>query len=217
MGDSISKASDAELIVLANNFLAVLTNDPATYNVTTGQLATLQAEISNFDGDLNAHVAAHVAALATTQTKDARRISLEAMLRGHKGAAKTFGATEAELTALGIISVSQASPESGTVPAGSVNTGVRLQHTISFADAASGSNKRKPRGVVGCEIWVKIDGVPPTDEKECTFLALDTKSPYVADFNGSVAGKMAHYMLRWSFKDGSKGGWGETVSATITG
>ena len=69
---------------------------------------------------------------------------------------------------------------------------------------------------VGCEIWVKVDGPPPTSEKDCTFLSLDTKSPYVADFEATEANKTAHYMLRWQLRDGSKGTFGETVSATIT-
>jgi len=217
MADSITKASDAELLVLAENLHAVLSANAATYGVTPLQLTELQSETGFFDNKLVTHVATQTAALAATQDKAAGRISLEAKMRSFKSAAKLFGASEAEITALGIISASQAAPENATVPSGSVDTSVRLKHTISFADAASGSNKRKPRGAVGCEIWVKIDGVAPTDEKECTFMALDTKSPYVADFNGSQAGKMAHYLLRWSFKDGSKGGWGETVSATITG
>jgi hypothetical protein len=70
--------------------------------------------------------------------------------------------------------------------------------------------------VIGCEIWVKIDGPPPGDEKECTFLALDTATPYVAEYTPEQAGKTAHYLLRWQLRDGSRTAFGETVSATIT-
>ena len=57
----------------------------------------------------------------------------------------------------------------------------------------------------------------PVDPSECTFLALDTASPYVATYAGTDANKMAHYMLRWVTKGGDKGPWSETVSATIGG
>lgn len=47
------------------------------------------------------------------------------------------------------------------------------------------------------------------------FLALDTKTPYLADWTGADTGKVAHYMLRWVNTRGEKGPWSETVSAPI--
>jgi hypothetical protein len=99
-----------------------------------------------------------------------------------------------------------------------VDTSERLRHTIHFTDEASPPNsKKKPVGVIGCEIFIKIDGAPPADEKECDFLSLNTQTPYVAEFEGDQAGKIAHYLMRWRTKDGSSSAWGDTVSATITG
>lgn len=69
---------------------------------------------------------------------------------------------------------------------------------------------------MGAAIFVKIGGPPPTDEKQCTFLIVDSSAPYVAEYAGADDGKMAHYMLCWRMRDGSKGAWGKTVSATIT-
>lgn len=69
---------------------------------------------------------------------------------------------------------------------------------------------------MGAEIWVKIDGSPPGDEKECTFLTLDAFTPYLAKYGPENAGKTAHYMLRWRMRDGAVSAWGETVSSTIT-
>ena len=70
---------------------------------------------------------------------------------------------------------------------------------------------------LGADIYVKLDGPPPTDASQCTFLTTDSKTPYMAEYDGSDAGKMAHYMLRWRMRDGTTGAWGETVSAPITG
>lgn len=83
--------------------------------------------------------------------------------------------------------------------------------------ASSPDNKRRQRGTIGAEIFVKIDGPPPTDVKECTYLTTDSATPYVVDYPGSEAGIMAHYMLRWAMRDGSTRAWSETISATITG
>jgi hypothetical protein len=104
-----------------------------------------------------------------------------------------------------------------TRPVGMVSTAQRLRHEIRFVDEATPTRKAKPDGVMGCEIWVKVGTTPPADPAECTFLALDTASPYTAEYPGADAGKTAYYLLRWVTTRGEKGPWSETVAATITG
>ncbi len=53
------------------------------------------------------------------------------------------------------------------------------------------------------------------DSSELTFLAVDTRAPYLSEYPGGDGGKMAHYMLRWINTRGETGPWSETVSATI--
>lgn len=116
--------------------------------------------------------------------------------------------------ALGIPTASPESltPSASTVPVATVDTSKRLQHTIHYLDAAAGGNKKRPRGVDGCEIWVKIGAELPGSEKDCMFLALDRSTPYLVEYDAVDAGKTAHSMLRWQLADGSKSAWGETVS-----
>ncbi len=56
---------------------------------------------------------------------------------------------------------------------------------------------------------------PPVDPSELTFLAVDTRTPYTTDFDGSDGGKQAHYMLRWVNTRGETGPWSETATAMI--
>ena len=72
---------------------------------------------------------------------------------------------------------------------------------------------------MGCEIWVKVAATadpPPADPNELSFVAMDTASGYIVEYEGADGGKMAHYMLRWVKRGGLKGPWSETISATIT-
>jgi hypothetical protein len=78
------------------------------------------------------------------------------------------------------------------------------------------TSRAKPGGALGCEIWVKVDGPPPTDPSELKYLATDTRSPYLAEYDGAQAAKIAYYMLRWASTRGEQGPWSQTVSATIT-
>ena len=83
------------------------------------------------------------------------------------------------------------------------------------ADEATPTRTAKPDGVRGAQIWVKIGDPAPLDPSELTFLATDTRTPYVATFDGADANKVAHYMLRWENTRGETGPWSETASATI--
>jgi hypothetical protein len=56
---------------------------------------------------------------------------------------------------------------------------------------------------------------PPTGPSEPSFLSVDTRTAYVADYPGEDGGKTAHYMLRWVSTSGEKGPWSETASATV--
>ena len=106
-------------------------------------------------------------------------------------------------------------PVPTTRPVGQVDTGERLQHTISFRDEA-GAGKAKPAGVRGCQIWARIGGTtPPVSASELTYIATDTKTPYVLHFDGADGGKNVYYWLRWENTRGETGPWSEAVMATI--
>lgn len=217
MADSLQGLSDSGLIDVAEQVIAAMTPDPTEYGSTAAVVTQLTTDTNTFSTDLGAHVAAQAAAKSATSTKEASRDVVEAAIRSIRNIAKAHGTKQAQMDALGIPASSGAAPSNATVPAGAVDTSERLRHTLSWTDAASLDNRRKPRGVMGCEIWLKLDGPPPTDEKECTFLTLDAFTPYLAEYTGTDAGKMAHYLLRWRMRDGSVSAWGETISATITG
>ncbi len=87
--------------------------------------------------------------------------------------------------------------------------------TIIFERGEDGRRKANAAGVIGAEIWVKIDGPLPVDPSELTFLAVDTRTPYTLDFDGPDGGKNAHYMLRCLNTKGEKGPWSETATATV--
>lgn len=216
--DSIASLSDSALIDVAEQAFNVMDANLANYpGVTQQQVDDLKTLNNAFIASLTDHVAKQAAAKAATQAKDADRGKDEAQLRLLRNIAKANGTSEANMAALGIPTGSSNAPSTATFPAGSVNTSERLRHTLDWRDNATPDNRKKPRGAMGCEIWVKIDGPPPGNEKDCTFLTLDAFTPYLAEYDAVDAGKMAHYMLRWRMRDGSVGAWGETISATITG
>lgn len=218
MAVRINNLSDAELIDVATQTAAAMEATPGNYvGVSVFQVNQLKTARDTFSTDLTAHVSAQAAARAQTQTKNTSRAELEQILRTLRNLAIANGASEAAIASLGIPAGAGDVPTNATRPVGTIDTSQRLQHTIRFADEAAPDKRRRPRGTMGCEIWLKLDGAPPIDETECRFLAIDGSTPYLREYAGADAGKMAHYLLRWRFTDGSLSAWGETVSATVTG
>ena len=218
MATSIQNASDSEFLDIMDQVKAELAANPANFpSVTVAMKTALDNARDGFGDGLTAHQAAQADAKAKRLSKDALRDVGEAIVRDIRNVSKAGGVTEAHLAALGIPASSEKAPSSATVPSVKVDTSARMRHTLEWRDSATPENKRKPKGAMGAEIWVKIDGTPPGNEKDCTFLTLDAFTPYLAEYDAADAGKTAHYMLRWHMRDGTNGAWGETVSATITG
>ena len=189
---------------------------PVDYHVTAAQVAPLTTARDNFDAALTEHADAQANAKMKTTGKNDTRAALEEIMRSLRNMAKAAGTTEAAMNNLGLPAGSSAAPTNATTPIASVDTSERLRHTISWSDVNANGNKKRPRGTMGAEIWVKVDGPAPGSEKDCTFLTLDSATPYVAEFDAADGGKTAHYMIRWRMQDGSVGAWGETISATVT-
>ncbi len=211
--DGAFDAWQVNFVTYASANAAALGLDPLV------DIPPLTAAQATWATDLPANTAAQAAAQAARQAKDAARGTFEGVIRPLVARLQASPEVDdAERQALGItvrdtIPTPVGPPE--TRPVASVDTSQRLQHTISFADETTPTSTAKPAGVRGAQIWVKIGDPPPTDPSELTFLATDTRTPYLATFEGADANKVAHYMLRWESTRGETGPWSETASATI--
>lgn len=102
-----------------------------------------------------------------------------------------------------------------TRPLATVDIRDRRPHKISFVDETNPNRRTKPKGVLGCEIWVKIGDAPPASSDDLEFIGLDTVTFYTAKFEAEDGNKIAYYMLRWSNLGGETRPWSQTVSALI--
>jgi hypothetical protein len=50
-----------------------------------------------------------------------------------------------------------------------------------------------------------------------SFVALDTRTPYVVHFDGADGGKVVTYWLRWVSTRDDRGPWSAAVAATVPG
>jgi hypothetical protein len=162
--------------------------------------------------------AAVAAAKAAKQAKDdARRAYVNAIRPLVRRLQASPAVTDAERASLGITvpNTSGSIPAPTTRPLVAVDCGQRLQHTLRFVDEATPTRRAKPAGVLGCEIWNKVGATGPVGEGDLRFVAVDTASPYVLNFESEDGGKTAYYWTRWVSPTGERGPWSEQASATI--
>lgn len=211
--------TDGDFQTWQANFITYANAHLAGLGILAGDMAPITAAQTTWNSAYTAHSAAQASAKSASQAKDAARLNFEIALRALVVRLQASPAVDnAERAALGITvrdTTKTAVSVPTTRPIAKVDTSQRLRHVIAFMNEATPTSKAKPAGVMGAEIWVKCGDPAPTDPSQCVFLALDTRTPYTADFPGTDAGKVAHYMLRWVNTRGEKGPWSETVSATI--
>jgi hypothetical protein len=188
--------------------------------LTPAEASALQTDLNNFESALDAWDAVNAEYDAKSEAKDTEREKSLTRGRQQRKQTRAKGDISNESLASGGLSayddVRTASASPSSVPFALVDFG-KLRHTIRFRDKDTPDTDKKPDGMLGAEIWLKIGGEPPVDNKECQYLATDTATPYVYAFDGADASKTAWYLLRWVSKNGDKGDWSEAVSATING
>lgn len=214
-------SADALFFNWVKLFVEYINLNFAALGLTAAQNTTLQTLFSAFLDDYPAHIAAQANASSLAKKKDSSRSALEVFIRELVALIQpNSSVTNEQRAALGITipkTTKTPSPVPATRPMAYVDNKNRLEHTIHFFDESTPKSKAKPDGVRACEIRMKIGGAPPVDSSELTYLASDTRSPYIVHFNGEDAGKMAHYMLRWLNTRNEPGPWSETISVTISG
>ena len=212
--------SDADIFPWLQNFTSYANQNKVPLGLVQADVTPLQIAMDRWVDAIEAHTSAQAAAQSARQAKDAERDTIENLVRPLVNKIQaTPGVTDTQRSSLGITvrsTTRTAVAAPTTRPVATVDTSHRLRHTIAFVDELTPTTRAKPDGVSGCEIWVKV-GTAPTDPSELSYLAMDTRSPYVAEYDGADAGKIAHYMLRWVNTRGERGPWSQTVSGTITG
>jgi len=220
MTTNLSKLSDRGLLAELRVYNNACLTSPAAYGLTAAEATALQNDLNNFETTLDEWDTANAAADAKLEAKNAARGQSLDRGRGQRRITRARTDITNELLASAGLApydeIKTPSDSPSSVPFALVDFG-KLRHTINFRDKDTPDSDKKPDGMLGAEIWLKIDGDAPVDNTGCQYLATDTATPYVYTFGGANAGKTAWYLLRWVSKNGDKGDWSEAVAATING
>jgi len=183
--------------------------------------AEMNLEGAAWDTEYPAHLAAQAAATGAKQTKDNRRGTYSQPIRRlAQRFEESSAVSDTELAAMSLTIrdlVPSPIPDPTSRPVGQANTSQRLEIKLTYTDEATPTSKAKPFGVVGCNIFMKLGGPPPTDLSQCEFIGFSTRTPFTEEFDGTQANQTAHFILQWVGTRGGLGPISETVSATVPG
>ena len=214
--------NDAEFNVWQDNLAKEFTTGSTTWGIPEEDIAALVAVQTNWNTCYARANNKNNRTSADVQAKDDARAIYEKKLRSFiaQWLTNNTKVLDSDRERMGITVKSgtrTAVPKPITVPVGNVDFSVRLQHTIHFNDESTPKSKAKPEGVHGCEIWMKLGGEVPKNASELTFVATDTRTPFVKTFEGTDAGKTVYYWLRWVNTRGEQGPWSKAINAMVVG
>ena len=86
---------------------------------------------------------------------------------------------------------------------------------LFFADSTTPDKRAKPAGVHGCDIREQTGGTAPTDPEAMAQVAIETRTPYRADYEITDIGKTVYFALRWLSTRGDPGPWSAFFSAVV--
>lgn len=218
--NELGALSDRELLAVARQYEAQLGVSAASLGFTPAEELAIKLQNDQFESALDDWDAAQAVFDSKKEAKNDRRKATLAELRDQRNRIyANKNVSDAVLASYNLPprdTVKTDAPAPSSAPFGLIDYG-KLKHTIHFRDAAAPDRKAKPAGMQGCEIWHFIGTAAPLSEKDFSYLATDTNSPYEVTYEMEDAGKKVFYLLRWLSKSGERGEWSETLEATING
>lgn len=213
-------AADPAFANWIDNFSALITADPATYGLLSGDATAIAAVTATWDAAYALVTSPMTKTANTVGAKNNARVSALATVRPYaQTISLNAGVTSAAKIALGV-NPRQSTPTPITAPTTNpvltIANGATLQHYVRYRDStASPSVKSKPYGVVSIQIYAQLSATVITNPALITFSSNTTKSPFIQTWPGGTSGQTAYYAARWVTQKGLVGPWSPIVSAAV--
>jgi hypothetical protein len=205
----------------------------AAYFIEQGLDESMILELQLALGGWNASYAQQLAALAAargaTQAKVGGRERLETVARKVSGFIQAYPATTDAVRAnLGITVRGTGERGAGfgirdsafgvRAPRIAAEQAARLTHRLRFVPAEGTEGIKKPRGVIGAELYVALappHAPPPEQESDYRYVRAITRDGVRVTYAAEQAGLVAHYRARWLTRTGDVGGWSGDTAAMV--
>jgi hypothetical protein len=217
---------DADLLAWADNFNALVTANYASYGLSAGDAATIDAIVSAFDdayalcgGTYHAPVNPATKTVVTTQAKNDARTAMLATLRPYaQQIAISPGVSSDDKIALGLnarTNLPTPIPAPTSYPILGIRGMTPLGITLQYQDSAMGTGKAKAPGAIQLELRATVSTTPLTDPDALAPAGMFTKSPLGMSFDSGDGGKTVYVAARWVTRRGLPGPWSAILVTTV--
>lgn len=207
----------------AKNFYNVTKDDPEAFGLTGTQVTTLNTKITATETKIDEQTAANTLKLTKTAERKETSLDFEKYFRGLRQVVQARPeTTDAQRAALRL-ATGEGDGGDGLATALEnaplllvEHAGIHQHRSWFYMVGEPAKSTKKPKGVLGGKIYLKIDGEASTDLKDYRLIALDTKAPYDYTHDAADAGKTAHYICVWATADDEESPQSEVFSIKIT-
>lgn len=217
-------APDGEFATWLSNFATLIAADPTDYGLVSGDATVITGVNTAYQAAYTAAIDPSTRTPVTVQAKIDARNAAEQTVRPYAVTISRNESVSNELkTGLGI---NLPNPTRTPVPAPVTSPSLELvgaaglTHRLQIRDSSTPTSKKKPFGVIGCEIWVAVGTVAAVDPSQASLKTVSTKTPVQLEYTSGDRGKLATYFLRWQTRSGpggqaQTGPWSDPVALVI--
>jgi hypothetical protein len=201
------------------NFAAKIVADPASYGLSPGDAAEIDAARAAW------HAAFLVARAPATRTlpsiadKDGKRAAAVVVARRLSARVRADDSVSDDLKIRLGLKLRAAGLTRSAAPAAFPTLaiiGLKLgSHELIAGSDNEGPSRAKPDGAATLLVVRAIGDAPASDPKGAAFLTLATRTRFRSEFTVHEGGKFATYFARWANARGELGPWSAPVSMRI--
>ncbi len=208
---------DRELQKFALQGKAVLLADGANYGFDSDDINAIIGAVDEYDTSYREHIELHARARAARQRKDAARKKLKKIL----GAFISMMRLRPEISEVKFVALGVKPTDRVKTPINAPKTPpvftidyAQAWHILRFWEEGSERRRRKPKGVIGAEIYVNIGG----ERDDLASYRLQTTAVggnHIFRYSQTDVGKQVHYYMVWITRRGARSPKSPIQSATI--
>lgn len=213
---------NAALVAWALNFSGLITANPATYGLTTGDATAIAAQYTALAAAYALITSPSTKTAATVSAFNSEKVTALAIWRPYSQTiALNAGVSSANKIALGLnprtsvptpISTPTTNPVLTAISTSTGGTILRYRDSV-----ASPSVKSKPYGVIAVQLFAAPSATAITDPTALIYQGNQTKSPLTLAMGSGNAGKTVYFAARYITKRGLIGPWSPIISYVVAG
>ena len=200
--------------------MTTIAANPVEYGLTAADVTELQTSQTSFDAGLAEMVQQRDAARAATNLKASTRKAFEEMIRQYARQIQANPSVTDVLKLDAGLPVHDTRPSPipmpSSPPSAIIETPNVLENLIRLSDSEFPHRRRRPRGVLGCEIVGFIGDTEPTDMTAFHSMGMASRKTHVINFSVADGGRTVWYRFRWIGTRSQVGNWSSVYSSLIT-